>query len=88
MAEEFHNSFLHVVIDCNTGNGNLDKSIEKNILSYVYLTVYCIENGRMKELLEKASILTNEFKKMEEEKNRKIASVLKVLKGGICATKD
>ena len=68
MAEEFHNSFLHVVIDCNTGNENLNKSIEKCILSYVYLTVYCIENGHMKELLEKASIMANEFKKIEEQK--------------------
>lgn len=68
MAEEFHNDFLHVVIDCNTGNGNLDKSIEKSILSYVYLTIYCVENGHMKKLLEKASIMANEFKKIEDQR--------------------
>ena len=68
MVEEFHNNFLHAVIDCNTGNSNLDSSIEKSILSYVYLTVYCVENGHMKELLEKASIMANEFKKIEEQR--------------------
>lgn len=65
MAEEFHNSFLHVVIDCNTGNSSLDKSIEKAILGYVYLVVYCAGNDYMKELLEKVSNVANDFQKRE-----------------------
>ena len=63
MVEEFHNAFMHVVIDCKTGNDRVDKGIEIAIKAYVHIVVDAIENGRMYELLHKSRALAVELSK-------------------------
>lgn len=53
MVKEFHNEILHVVIDCKTGNSEIDKGVENGIAGYVYLVIYALEKGRMNVLLDK-----------------------------------
>jgi hypothetical protein len=53
MVKEFHNEFLHVVVDCKTGNNETDKGIENAIIGYAYLVLYALEIGKTFELLDK-----------------------------------
>jgi hypothetical protein len=69
MAKEYHSEFLHVIIDCKTGNENLDKSIESTILGYVHLAVYCLGTGKFGQLLEKIGTIAEEFNR--QRKNNK-----------------
>lgn len=61
MVKECHNQFLHVVIDCKTGDEILDKGIESNIAAYIYLVLYALGDGKIGELTEKMSAISNEF---------------------------
>lgn len=61
MVEEFHNGFMHVVIDCKTGNNGADKGIEMTIKAYVHMVVNAVETGRMDELIRKSRALTVEI---------------------------
>lgn len=70
MVKEYHGEFLHVIIDCNTGNKNLDKSIESSILGYVYLAIYCLVEGKFSQLIKKTEELAKEFL-IDKEKNNK-----------------
>jgi len=63
MVKEYHNDFLHVVIDCKTGNEDMDKAIESTIAGYVYLVVYALEKEKMGALIDKVQDIAKEFQK-------------------------
>lgn len=63
MVKEYHNDFLHVVIDCKTGNEDMDKAIESSIAGYVYLVVYALEKEKMGALIDKVQDIAKEFQK-------------------------
>ena len=63
MVKEYHNDFLHVVIDCKTGNEDMDKAIESTIAGYVYLVVYALEKEKMGVLIDKVQDIAQEFQK-------------------------
>ena len=63
MVKEYHNDFLHVVIDCKTGNEDMDKAIESSIAGYVYLVVYALEKEKMGVLIDKVQDIAKEFQK-------------------------
>lgn len=67
MVKEYHGEFLHVIIDCKTGNKNLDKSIEGTILGYIYLIIYCIQEGKFGQLLKKSEEIAKEFDRQRKE---------------------
>lgn len=53
MVKEYHNEFMHVIVDCKTGNDRIDEGVEKTIEGCVHMVVYALETGRMNELVEK-----------------------------------
>lgn len=53
MVEEYHDEYLHMMVDCKTGDHNLDKAIEMAVKGYVYLIVYCIQTDKFGEFLDK-----------------------------------
>jgi hypothetical protein len=61
MVEEFHNSYLHVVVDCKTGNIETDKGVELVIKAYLFMVIDALEKGRMKQLIDKSRALAVEF---------------------------
>lgn len=61
MAREYHDEFLHVIVDCKTGNEILDQSVESTILGYVYLVVYCLEKDKFDQLIAKSGEMAVEF---------------------------
>lgn len=65
MVEEFHNEYLHVMIDCKTGNHLLDKTIEKTIKGYVHLVAFCYECNKLGILIDKIQKIALDFKKKE-----------------------
>lgn len=69
MVEEFHNDFMHFVIDCKTGNKRIDKGIENTIKGYVHMVVDALEAGRMNELIHKSRALAIELS--EQTANKK-----------------
>lgn len=62
MVKEYHEDSIHIIIDCKTGNKNLDQSIENSILGYVYMVIYCLETGRLHQLIGKTKDMAIEFK--------------------------
>lgn len=61
MAKEFHNDFMHFVIDCKTGNDNVDEAIENAIKGYVHIVIKALETGRMNEVFEKSRAIAVEL---------------------------
>lgn len=61
MSKEYHDEFLHVIVDCKTGNESVDKGVENAILGYVYLAIYCLENGKFDQLIKKSREMAEEF---------------------------
>lgn len=86
MVKEFHNEFLHVVVDCKTGNDEADKGIENAITGYVYLVLYAVEIGKMLELIDKTRDIALGFaeKTVESCKESKCEheNVLEIYKDG------
>lgn len=61
MVKEYHNEFLHVVVDCKTGNEAIDEGVESSIAGYVYLVLYALGARKMDELTDKMRDITQEF---------------------------
>lgn len=66
MVKECHTKFLHVVVDCKTGNEDMDKAIENSISGYVHLVIFALEKGKMGELIDKTQDIAQEFQKTEK----------------------
>jgi hypothetical protein len=88
MVKEFHNKFLHVVVDCKTGNDGTDKGIENAITGYVHLVLYAVESGKMFELIDKTKDIALRFadQKVEGCKENKCEheNVLEIYKDDTC----
>ena len=63
MVEEFHNDFIHFVIDCKTGDEMSDRRAEIAIKGYVHMVINALETGMMDELLHKSRALAVELSK-------------------------
>lgn len=63
MVKEYHSKFLHVVVDCKTGNEEMDKAIESSISGYVYLVVHALQTEQMAVLIDKTQDIAQEFHK-------------------------
>lgn len=61
MVEEYHNEFVHVIVDYKTGNDGIDEGVEKTIKGFVHMVLYALETGRMNELVEKTRAMFIEF---------------------------
>jgi hypothetical protein len=61
VVKEFHNDFMHFVIDCKTGNKIIDERVENAIKGYVHMVVYALEDGRANELFHKSRSLAIEL---------------------------
>ena len=68
MVKEFHNEFLHLVVDCKTGNKEMDKAIESSINGYIHLVVWALENREMGELIDRTQDIAQEFQKKKNSK--------------------
>jgi len=68
MVKEYHSEFLHVVIDCKTGNEYMDKAIESSISGYVHLVIHTIQTGQMGVLIDKTRDIAEEFHKQKIDK--------------------
>ncbi len=66
MVREFHNKFLHVVIDCKIGNKELDLAVEGCIAGYVHLVIHALETMQMGELIDKTQNIAQEFYKKRD----------------------
>jgi hypothetical protein len=67
MVKEYHNDFLHFVVDYKTGNDEVDKGVESAIKGYVYLVIYALEAGRMSELIAKSRGIAVEFSEVSNK---------------------
>ena len=66
MTKEYHDEFIHVIVDCKTGKEILDQSIEDAILGYVYLAIYCLEKGKFGQLVAKSREMAVEFSRQTD----------------------
>ena len=66
MVQEYHDEFLHVVIDCKTGNPELDKAIEKTISGYIYLVIHAVKIGKLGLLIDKIQLICKDFDAMRK----------------------
>lgn len=62
MVKEYHDELLHLIVECKTGNENLDRSIENAILGYVNLALYCLETDKFDQLITKTREIAVNFK--------------------------
>ena len=69
MVKEYHNQFLHVVIDCKTGNEAMDKGVESSIAGYIHLVLYALGTGKMGILSEKMEGISQEFVEQAANEN-------------------
>lgn len=67
MVEEYHDECLHVMVDCKTGNRDIDKAVEMSIKGYINLVVYSLKTGKFGELLDKVQHIGEEFKKQHKK---------------------
>lgn len=67
MVKEFHNEFLHFVVDCKTGNDGADEGVESAIIGYVYLVLHALEIGKMPELLDRTKDIALAFVEQKVE---------------------
>lgn len=68
MVKEYHSKVLHVVVDCKTGNEEMDKAIESSISGYVYLVVHALQTEQMGVLIDKTQDIAQEFHKQKIDK--------------------
>lgn len=63
MVEEYHDQFLHVMVDCKTGDPGTDKAVEHMMIGYANLVMYCVKTNKLSILIDKMEDLAKSFRK-------------------------